>query len=698
MAVDTALPSLEELREVLADELGQEQEQGFAARLAASMPALLEQMEALDTKKRLAFFKDLILPEVAILEPLERDSVIHEVWRLLKPVGVSKDNIKKEVSARIPKDEQSTRKFEQGDARLPVVYDEWKKLLAETRYCIDGGGFLCYEKHQQDGDVDLVRVANFLARPVKETTRDDGAEIEKFFMVEGLLSPGVPLPACSIPAKEFAGMGWVVPSWGLGPNLEPGAGAKDRLRHAIQCLSNNVVRETVYAHIGWRRIKGEWVYLHGGGSIGGEGIIVDLSADKLERYTLPEIADPEAIKYSLKLLDVAPAEVAVPIFALTFLAPLCEPLRKAGCEPAFVVWLVGATGAMKSTLAGLFMCHFGEFTGKNLPASFRDTGNAIERKGFLVKDSLLCIDDYHPTSNQLEARKMQQTAQQILRQYGDRVGRGRMQANTKLRASLIPRGLALITGEDTPTSGQSTAARFLGVELKKGDVNVGLLNDLQANAGKLAQAMYGYLQWLAPELDKVSGDLRERFNKYRLKATAGEQHARMPEVVAWLHIGLLGGLNYAKSVGAIDRDTWKTLLDGGWRVLMELADRQGARIAEERPTIKFLNILSELLTSGSAYVQDVRDPVLKSEIGFIGWKDNDWLYLLPDSVYKAVVQFCAGQGSIFPVTPKTLWKHLESEGLIFVSSEGGRVQRTVRETIGGQRRRVLKLQKASLQN
>ncbi|OPY60517.1 MAG: hypothetical protein A4E56_02645 [Pelotomaculum sp. PtaU1.Bin065] len=698
MAVDTALPSLEELQEVLADELDQEREQTFAARLAADMPSLLEQMETLDIKKRLSFFKESILPETAWLNRLDRDNVIHEVWRLLKPIGISKDSIREEVAARIPKDEPLTTKSGQEHKKPPDVYNKWIELLAETRYCVDGSGFLCYKKHLQDGDIEEVPVANFLARPTKEISRDDGAEIEKTFEIVGLLAPGIPLPACSVVAKDFNSMSWIVPAWGLGPNLEPGAGAKDRLRHAIQCLSNNITRETVFTHVGWRRINGEWIYLHGGGSVGGKGIITDLSVDKLERYTLPETTDPEAIRWSLKLLDVAPAEVVIPLFALTFLAPLCEPLRKAGYEPAFVAWLVGTTGAMKSTLAGLFMCHFGEFTGKNLPASFRDTGNAIERKGFLVKDSVLCIDDYHPVSNQLEARKMQQTAQQILRQYGDRVGRGRMQANTKLRASLVPRGLALVTGEDMPTSGQSTTARFLGIELKKGDIDTGLLTELQANAGKLAQAMYGYLQWLAPGLDKVSGDLLERFNKYRQKATAGEQHSRLPEVVAWLYTGLLGGLNYAKSVGAIDKNTWRTLLDGGWKVLMELADRQGARITEERPTIKFLNVLSELLTSGSAYVQDVREPAPRSEIGFIGWKDNDWLYLLPDSVYKTVAQFCVAQGGVFPVTSKTLWKHLESEGLIFVSNEGGRIQRTVRETIGGQRQRVLKLLQTALQN
>ncbi|OPX91940.1 MAG: hypothetical protein A4E53_00620 [Pelotomaculum sp. PtaB.Bin104] len=699
MAVDTALPSLEELQEVLADELGQEQEQTFAARLAVNIPALLEQMEALDIKERLAFFKDLILPETAWLEPLERDNVIYEAWRLLKPVGVSKDSIKKEVFARIPKDNQSTREFEQRDNKLPAVYDEWKELLAKTRYCIENSGFLCYMKHLPDGGVEPVTVSNFIARPIKEITRDDGIDTEKMFEITGLLAGGIPLQTVTVPAKEFAGMGWVVENWGLSACLEPGANAKDRVRHAIQSLAHDIPHEKIYVHTGWRKIENKWVFLHSNGAVGAENITVDLSVSGLNRYTLPDSTDDDAVEYSLKLLEVAPMEVTIPLFSLVYLAPLSEPLRQAGIEPAFVLWLVGLTGSLKSTIAALFLSHYGEFVGKNLPASFRDTPNSLEKKGFLVKDCILVVDDFYPSSSSLEAQKMKQAAQQILRMYGDRTGRSRMRADTNLQQTYAPRSLCCATGEDCPDSGQSTTARFLAVDLKRDDIDIKLLGELQANTGKLSQSMRGYLEWLAPRLDDVPEKLKKWFVQYRQKATEGKQHARLPEVVSWLFMGLVSGLDYAKHTGAINEEIKKSIQGAGWQVLMRLAEQQSRRIVDERPAIKFLAIISELLVSGAACVYNIHEPVPKeNEVNFIGWKDERWFYLLPDTAYKIAAQFCSGQGGHFPVTARTLWKNLDAEGLIFTEKNGTETRRLIQKRIGGEKYRVLQLDAAALKN
>lgn len=595
-------------------------------------------------------------------------------------------------------------KPEPGENSLSPVYDEWLKLFAKTRYCVDVAGNLCYRKYYANGEVEEVPIANFLARPVREITRDNGLEAEKTFEIAGLLTGGTPLPAVAVPAKDFASMSWVAASWGLGANVEPGTGAKDKTRHAIQCLANGVERETVYTHLGWRKIGERWVYLHAGGAIGAEGVTVDVSAEGLGRYTLPEVTEMDAVKCSLRLLDVAPLEVTIPLFSKVFLSPLCDVLRRGGVEPAFILWLAGVTGAMKSTLAALFLSHFGEFTGKNLPASFKDTGNSLEKKAFLTKDSLLVVDDYHPSSGQLEARKMEQAAQQILRGYGDRVARGRMRADTSLRPSYVPRGLCLVTGEDMPDAGQSTTARFLAVELKKGDIDEAILGELQANADKLAQAMRGYIEWLAPRLDEIPEKLRDQFQRRRQKATADGQHARIPEVVAWLHIGFQAGLDYAEQAGAITTGDKETLLGGGWRVLVGLARKQARRIEEEKPAAKFLHILGELFSSGEVCAKhigfesdDDENKAVPFVNGFIGWQDREWYYLLPEVVYRRVAQFASTQGGHFPVTIRTLWKHLDAEGLIFVEKTGGETRRLIKESIpGAGRPRVLKLKKDAL--
>ncbi|GAF26896.1 predicted P-loop ATPase and inactivated derivatives [Moorella thermoacetica Y72] len=569
-----------------------------------------------------------------------------------------------------------------------------------TPYCVDENGYTCYRKFLQSGEVELIKLANFVARPVAEVIRDNGVEREITFELQGTLAGGRPLPAVTVPAERFATMNWVSAAWGMAANLEPGTNAKDRLRHAIQCLAKDVKRETIFTHLGWRRLNGSWVYLHAAGAVGADDIAVDVSEASLGRYALPEEAGDlkRAVNWSLKALDVAPPEVTIPLFAIVYLAPLCEPLRIAGIEPAFVTWLAGATGAMKSTLAALFLSHYGCFNGKTLPGSFKDTSNALEKKAFAAKDTLLVVDDFHPVASPNEARKMETAAQALLRAYGDRVGRSRMRADTSLRAGYAPRGLCIITGEDLPAGGESTTARIFAIELKRGDVNVELLSELQNHTGDLARAMRGYIEALAPELDNLLDQLKEAFGVLRDKARREGQHGRIPEAVAWLYLGLNAGLDYAAKVGAISEEDREARLKTGWQVLLELAEQQARRIEEERPVAKFIAALTELLAAGEVKVE----PLPAAEAGysepqnFLGWKDHDWYYLLPEITYRTVTKFYRDQGSIFPVTARTLWKHLEAEGLIFVAREGNRMQRTVRETIAGKRQRVLKLKANTL--
>lgn len=421
---------------------------------------------------------------------------------------------------------------------------------------------------------------------------------------------------------------------------------------------------------------------------------VETEGGGLSRYVLPEGAgDPaEAMTWSLKTLEVAPENVTIPLFAQVYLAPLCEPLRQAGIEPSFVEWLLGQTGVMKSTLAGVYLCHFGRFTGKELPACFRDTANAIEKKAFVAKDALLVVDDYHPVGKKDDARRMLAIAEQLLRSYGDRYGRTRMKADTTLRAAYVPRGLCLATGEDVPGAAQSTAARYFAVELKKGDVNVELLTELQDNKEQLARAMRGYLEWLAPSMDKLSGELKAAFHTLREKARRDGQHARIPEVVAWLYIGLNARLEYAVHTGAIGQDERERWLKTGWHVLVELAEKQARRIEEEKPAAKFINALSEMLAAGEVKTElltswrEDEGEVKPRPDNFVGWEDRDWFYLLPEIVYRRVVRFYRDQDVNFPVTARTLWKHLEAEGLIFTGDK-----RTVLKKIAGRAYRVLQL-------
>ncbi len=175
---------------------------------------------------------------------------------------------------------------------------------------------ICHEKKTPDGPVTMP-LCNFNVRIVEEEIRDDGAERITIFSIEGLLQGGKPLPKADVPAERYSSMNWVTTIWGTAPVIFAGQGAKDHLRVAIQLLSGQVPRRTVFGHLGWRQLNGDWKYLHGSGAIGSVGpdleVQVQTSDSRLSLYALPEPPTGEelntAIQASLAILDLGPHRV-----------------------------------------------------------------------------------------------------------------------------------------------------------------------------------------------------------------------------------------------------------------------------------------------------------------------------------------------------------------------------------------------------
>ena len=226
-------------------------------------------------------------------------------------------------------------------------------------------------------------LTNFTARIKADISEDDGAEVGRLFEIEAILSGR--RHAFTVPARQFPGMGWVAEHLGAGAIVQPGFGIKDHARAAIQTLSGEIPARRIYAHTGWRKIGGEWLYLHAGGAVGvsadGEGseTRVELSGTLRERE-LPT-ATPEgeelrgAIRGSLGLLKVAPDGISYPLLAAAYRAPLGES--------DFSLHLSGPTGEGKSEEYSLFQQHYGAELDARSLLSWGSTENKAEAEEVL---------------------------------------------------------------------------------------------------------------------------------------------------------------------------------------------------------------------------------------------------------------------------------------------------------------------------
>lgn len=599
---------------------------------------------------------------------------------------------------------------------LPPDYDPWLAALEKTRYRVNEHGNLYYIKFTEKGGEEKVIIANFLAKPTREIIRDNGIDRDREFEIVGIVAGGQELPAVNVPAKDFPSLSWVSPAWGLVANVEPGQGCKDKVRHAIQSLAQGIAQETIYGHIGWRKIGSEWVYLYTGGVIGADGPRAGVTVDpgnKLQSYKLPVPAVgpalKKAVRASLAVQRVAPTVTTVPLLAAVCRAPLAEAL-----PVDFSLFLAGATGAKKTCLTALVQAHFGaEFSDRNLPASWDSTANALEKLAFLAKDAVLVIDDFAPKGTANDVQGLHSNADRVLRAQGNLSGRSRMQSDMQLRTEYKPRGLIVSSGEDIPKGG-SLRARGLILEVGPDDVNLGELTQSQtaAREGLFAETMAGYVKWLAPRMDELKKTLRAQHEEIRTQAREHEfKHDRTPDIIASLAMGLKQFLCYATEAGAMDEEEADKWYEEAWDALLAAGQGQAGHLASEEPTGRFLDLIAAALSSGKAHIANVfgwcpKDPILQSRYGWrdgqsgiqaqgdrIGWLDEDKkiLMLNPDAAYATAQKLARDQNSSLPISQRVLWKRMAERGLILTEKDGKQTYNTVKRSAEGTRQRVLVL-------
>lgn len=565
-------------------------------------------------------------------------------------------------------------------------------------YGVMDGGIVAYGKES------VKRLSNFVALPTRIITKDDGVTVDKYFEIAGWTKTGRQLPTVSVKADDFAGMGWVLRNWDFAANVMPGNTVREQLRYVMTEVGDqSATRETVYTHVGWRRINGRWAYLHPGGAIGAEGIRVELEG-ALSRYGFGhELQEDPTTTMALahELKDCMAAHVSVPLLGVAFLAPLREFLELAGHMPRFAVWLKGDSGVRKTTASALALSFFGNYRYSDpMPASFHDTANSIRRKSFVLKDSLLVVDDFHPETSLQERRRMESLVQSLSRAYGNGDSRGRMTSDRKLEDAMPSRGLAIMSGEQTPDLGPSGVTRFYMINVERGDIQINDSLEMvqeMASRGYLRKAMSEYIEWLSRRADSLIGELPERYVRLRRQAaseTSGDAHGRAAEAVAHVMLGYEMMLDYMVSIGAITQPRADEEKKEAWSVIMYNSRSQTDESREARPVNMYLTAVQQLLASKQATVRELgTEHPGATPPSSIGYCDQQYYYLLPDITFARVCKLYTDQAVTFPLGKAALYKQLRTEGVIVPDGNGNP---TRPKRIGGGLQRLLWIERDKL--
>ena len=571
--------------------------------------------------------------------------------------------------------------LEDDETRRQRVMDVYSNYA--PGYCIRDG---CIARWDTEGGRAL---CTFLAYPAQAINVDDGINRRGEYVISGWDGNGRRLDDVRVPYSDFGGqMRWIDTAWPMQVNVATGSTVRDNLRQAMTYAGMRLTRRVdKFLHTGWRTIGRRLCYLYQGGAIGAEDVQVELGG-KLAAYRMApdsgsswdDITAMDAMMTSNSLATCMPPWVNIPATAMAFLAPLRELLDRIGIPPRFLLYLYGRTGSGKSVTASLMLNYFGRFDGDSFPASFSGSTGWIRQCAFALKDSLLVIDDYFPATNQQQKHKMEQMAQEISRMFGDGASRDILNADSTRKESTPPRSLCLVTGEHLPDIGESGLQRYYCIHMEEGNVPKNdNLTEIQRKASKgyLRKCMRGYIEWLIPQMGTLGDRLNDRFVHYRARAQKELRgcHPRTPGTVAHLMIGYEMYLRYQLHVMDCDGEeaTLASMLENAWVQIVRNTVSQREDVGETNPAMMFLDTMRELVINGTAVIRDLEDLESIGRLppkGMVGYKDDRYYYLLPDSSFALVCEQYRKKGQDFPGTRLAMMQRMREDGISLADKSG----------------------------
>jgi len=565
----------------------------------------------------------------------------------------------------------------------------------------------------KDGPITM-HLSTFTARILADTIEDDGSgDVKRVYAIEGQCRGRT--YQFSVPQSQFDDMKWQGEHMGPKAFIKAERSARDHTRVAVLTFSD-AESQTIYTHTGWRALPdGSMGYLHSGGAIVAENVTAPPILTKLDRgmvhYHLPPVTTRDrvahAVRQFLKVTDLAPDSVMLPLFAAAGRAPL------GACD--FSLFLSGQSGQKKSAIAALIQQSYGaNFNARNFPENWFSTANALELSTFQAKDAIMVIDEYKPSGNAQEVAKYHAKGEQVLRSIGNGSAKGRLGPNLERRADRSPRALVIVTGEDVPRSDTSSlAARMISLKMPvDGVTDLTALSLAQADAasGLYAEAVAGYITWLAPRIAEIQkSGLNNEIVHLRDLLQCGS-HARTAPNLANLACGMVYFLQYAQDIGAIDATQADALWARLWNTLVETSKAQGIEQHAAKPEVQYAELLRTALASGQAYLMPTDDSLntitntfdmrpygyrngsTAQNADHIGWIDleSQEIFFIPGAAYGMVVKMARSAGTTFTTSQIQLHRYLAEN---HISKRSGcdmqQQSNLAKKTICGHQSRVL---------
>lgn len=284
-----------------------------------------------------------------------------------------------------------------------------------------------------------------------------------------------------------------------------------------------------------------------------------------------ELSEADAAAEVLNLISLSPNPGRI-ILSQMLTALMRQAYEDAGKAPSFCVFLYGASGMQKTTIASFLTQIYNRSNG--IVAQTRLNASLASAVEILMDstDQVVVFDDLFPAVSKQIRKDQEKTLSEITRYIGDGTVPARIKSGAVREGR--PKCGVLFTGEYLIGEG-SDAARLLPVEMSKPDTCA--LQYFQAQPLIVSTFYHNFILWFIERYDETVAYLKEWLNEYR--QTSLGIHDRLQETHYFLNTAYSLMLEYCKEVGVLKENDVLRFHKSFVKMLNRLVREQNERVS-----------------------------------------------------------------------------------------------------------------------
>ena len=468
-----------------------------------------------------------------------------------------------------------------------------------------------------------------------------------------------------------------------------GVNAAAALASHVRDRSDFVPQQTVFCSAGWYEHMGNHLYIHDG--------LQNLEGIRCEtKRTI--MADPglnaqQAFRAVLDFASIGKPEVMVPLVLTAYLGPLAALFEDAGHPPRYCLFLHGMSGSLKTAVSEVLA----DFYGSRDLCSFRASEAALSVEMEEHMDRLFLVDDFQPAETGAKSKQMLESAEFLIRAFGDGIARKRSNSRGSAVKGVSPRGSCIITGESLAGS-LSSLLRCLLIPIQRGDIDGMKLRPFQCNHALWVTNFVYFLPWVGREWESMKRHIQSFYSERHKLFSQLLTEPRLIDTAAVMLLATEVLTAYGVACRAITADERGKLLDVWYQALVA-AFSKSAELSVSRDLGELAcEAIRDGIISGTLKIADSKG---EYAVGFAGFQDNRFLWIRPESFISLLRRYCEGQRIACVTEPSSVYPQLLEKGLIVRDADQSKKASFLKRTpelpgFEGKRHRMLAFVRSAL--